>query len=46
MVNVEQGLHGKVILTITDSMGMVVIHETVNPEDVEVISDRVLPTIR
>ena len=46
MVNTQDGLCGKVLLTITDSKGNVVLHETVSAEDVEIISARVLRTIR
>lgn len=46
MVTIKNGMRGLVILTITDSKGLVIVHETVRSEDVEVISARVLPTIR
>lgn len=43
MVTTQEGLHGKVILTITDARGNVILHETVKPEDVDVIVQRNLP---
>jgi hypothetical protein len=46
MVNTENGLHGQIILTIRDSRGNVVLHETVRPGDAQTIIDRILPTIR
>jgi len=46
MVNTQDGLFGKVILTITDSKGNVVLHETVSADDVDIIATRVLRTIR
>jgi hypothetical protein len=46
MVETRQGLHGKVILTIKDSRGNVVLHETVHPDDVETISSKTLARIR
>jgi len=45
MVTTKDGLRGLVLLTITDSKGNVVIHETVKPEDVDTIAARILPTI-
>ena len=40
MVEIKQALHGKVILTIKDHKGNVIVHETVKPEDVETIVAR------
>jgi hypothetical protein len=40
MVTTKQGLHGNVVLTITDTRGNVILHETVKPEDVDTIIER------
>ena len=40
MVEIKQAMHGKVILTIKDRKGNVIVHETVKPEDVDVIVSR------
>jgi hypothetical protein len=40
MVTTKEGLHGKLILTITDGRGNVIVHETVKPEDVDTIIER------
>ena len=46
MVTTQEALRGLIILTITDSRGVVIIHETVKAEDVDVIAARVCRTIR
>lgn len=46
MVYTKDGLRGKVVLTITDSRGNVVVHETVKAEDVDAIVERTLRSIK
>jgi len=46
MFEITEGRHGNVILTVTDSRGNVVLHETVKPHDAEDIAERTLAVIR
>lgn len=46
MVTTKNGMHGKVVLTISDSRGNVVVHETVKAEDVDTIVERTLRSIK
>jgi len=40
MFEIKEGRNGNVILTVIDSRGVVVLHETVKAEDAEEIAER------
>lgn len=46
MFEIKAALNGNVLLTVTDSRGTVVLHETVKAEDAEEIGERTVEVIR
>jgi hypothetical protein len=46
MVTTRDGMRGLVVLTIQDTRGTVVFHETVRPEEVDSIVARIFRSIR
>lgn len=46
MFEIKEALNGNVLLTVTDSRGTVVLHETVKADDAETIGERILATVK
>jgi hypothetical protein len=46
MFEIKEALNGNVVLTVTDSRGTVVLHETVKAEDAEEIGERTVSVIK
>ncbi len=45
MIDIKEGRNGNVIVTITDSRGNVIFHETVKADEADVIIERTLERI-